>query len=117
MGFGRFIKKTVLGRLTGGLSDAYEIYDRHKKTGKSLTDSAKDYVKEFYTEDVPGTSHIYQWGRKDGRIQGTAEQAQRDEEKMRKLHEEHEQDREEWNKQRQEYEDTLNEVEKEFNIL
>ena len=50
-------------------------------------------------------------GHIEGRKEGTAEQAARDEKKMNDMHERHENDRMRWNKQKQKYEDLLDEIE------
>lgn len=97
MGLKRLFKKFVLG---GNIINGhiYDAIDKKRKTGRSFKDCLEESVKETFTEDMPGTSHIYQVGKKDGRVQGTVEQAKRDEKKMQKLHEKHEQDRQEWEK-------------------
>jgi hypothetical protein len=108
MGFKRLIKKMAIGLPGATILDAM---DKRKNTGKPFTDCLKSSVKETITEDMPGTSHIYQSGKKDGRVQGTAEQAQCDERKFQQQHISHEEDRRKWKKQRSEYEKLLDEKE------
>ena len=49
-------------------------------------------------------------GHNKGKKEGTAEQAARDEKKMKDLHQQHENDRRRWNEEKQAYEDLLDEV-------
>lgn len=97
MGLKNLLKKGILcgpvGMIEGHIIDALK---KKKKTLKSFRDCLEESVKETITEDIPGTSHVYQMGRKDGRAQGTFEQAHRDEQKFKALHKQHEQDRREW---------------------
>lgn len=48
-------------------------------------------------------------GHKEGKKEGTVEQAARDEKKMKEMHKKHENDRKRWNEQKQAYEDLLDE--------
>lgn len=66
------------GMIEGHIIDAIQ---KKKETGKSFRECLSESVKETITEDMPGTSHIYQMGKTDGRKQGTVEQAHRDEKK------------------------------------
>ena len=111
MGFKRLLKKGFLGG-GGGLIQGHIIdaLAKKKKTGKSFRECLEESVKETFTEDLPGTSHVYQMGKKDGREQGTVEQATRDEKKMQQLHEQHEQDREKWKKIDKEKDDLIDEL-------
>lgn len=95
MGFKRLLKKTLLGgnMIQGHITDALI---KQRETGKSFRDCLTQSVKETVTEDLPGTSHLYGLGKKDGRVQGTIEQATRDKKKMQKQHEQHEIDRKKW---------------------
>ena len=52
----------------------------------------------------------YAAGHTSGKKEGTAEQAHRDEKKIRDIQEEHEQDRKDWNEQKKNYEDLLNDI-------
>lgn len=111
MGFKRFLIKNYLtpgGPIAGHIIDAF---DKKDKTGKGFVECLKDSVKETVCEDMPGTSQVYREGHKDGRIQGTAEQARRDERKFRQMHDKHEADRRRWNAEKQEYEDLLDDIE------
>ena len=65
---------------------------------------------EIISEDMPGTSHIYQMGKTDGRKQGTVEQAKRDEKIMQKKCEDHERERHEWEKIDKEKDELLDEM-------
>ena len=58
--------------IQGHITDALT---KQQETGKSFRDYLSQSVKETVTEDLPGTSHLYDLGRKDGRVQGTIEQA------------------------------------------
>ena len=73
MGFKRLIKKGLLGgagsMIEGHIFDAIQ---KKKETGKSFRECLSESVKETFTEDLPGTSHVYQMGKTDGRKQGTA---------------------------------------------
>lgn len=99
MGIKRLIKKGLLGgagsMIEGHIFDAIQ---KKKETGKSFRECLSESVKETFTEDLPGTSHVYQMGKTDGREQGTIEQAKRDEKKIKHLQEQHECDRVEWEK-------------------
>ena len=112
MGFKRLIKKELLGggnMITGHIIDAIQ---KKKDTGKSFRECLSESVKETFTEDMPGTSHVYQMGKTDGRKQGTIEQAKRDEKKMQKMQEDHERDRQEWERIDKEKDELLDEMEK-----
>ena len=112
MGFKRLLKKGLLGgagsMIEGHIFDAIQ---KKKETGKSFRECLSESVKETFTEDFPGTSHVYQMGKTDGRKQGTAEQAKRDETKMKQMREDHERDRKRWNEEKQAYVDLLDETE------
>ena len=51
-------------------------------------------------------------GHKNGKKEGTYEQAKRDEKKIKQMHEVHEKDRKNWKKQQKRYEELLDEIEK-----
>ena len=112
MGFKRLLKKGLLGgagsMIEGHIFDAIQ---KKKETGKSFRECLSESVKETFTEDLPGTSHVYQMGKTDGRKQGTAEQAKRDETKIRQMCEDHERDRQEWKKIDKEKDELLEEME------
>ena len=112
MGFKRLLKKGLLGgagsMIEGHIFDAIQ---KKKETGKSYRECLSESVKETFTEDFPGTSHVYQMGKTDGRKQGTAEQAKRDETKMKQMREDHERDRQEWKKIDKEKDELLEEME------
>ncbi len=112
MGFKRLLKKGLLGgagsMIEGHIFDAIQ---KKKETGKSFRECLSESVKETFTEDFPGTSHVYQMGKTDGRKQGTVEQAKRDETKMKQMREDHERDRKRWNEEKQAYEKLLDETE------
>lgn len=95
MGFGRFLRKTLL---SGNIVTGHIVDAKLKKalTGRSFTECLKESVKETFTEDAPGLSHLYQAGKTEGRVQGTIEQAHRDERKMNQLRAEHNADRRRW---------------------
>ena len=112
MGFKRLIKKGMLGggnMITGHILDAIQ---KKKETGKSFRECLNESVKETFTEDMPGTSHVYQMGKNDGRKQGTVEQAKRDEKKMQKMQEDHELDRQEWKRIDKEKDELIDKMEK-----
>ena len=112
MGFKRLIKKELLGggnMITGHIIDAIQ---KKKDTGKSFRECLSESVKETFTEDMPGTSHVYQMGKTDGRKQGTIEQAKRDEKKMQKMKEDHELDRQEWKRIDKEKDELIDKMEK-----
>ena len=94
MNLKRLAKKTLLfGPIPGHILDALEKSRKNKK--KFLT-SLEASLKETITEDMPGTSHIYDAGRYEGKKEGTVEQAKRDEEKMQEIIDDHSQERERW---------------------
>lgn len=112
MGFKRLIKKGLLG---GGSMIEGHIFDailKKKETGKSFRECLSESVKETFTEDMPGISHIYQMGKTDGRKLGTIEQAKRDEKKIQKMQEDHERDRQEWERIDKEKDELIDEKEK-----
>lgn len=106
MGFKRLIKKVLFGRVIEG--HIFDAIQKKKETGKSFRECLSESVKETFTEDMPGTSHVYQMGRK----QGTIEQAKRDEKKMQNMQEDHERDRQEWERIDKEKDELLDEMEK-----
>ena len=97
MGFKRLIKKGLLGG-AGGMIEGhiFDAIQKKKETGKSFRECLNESVKETITEDMPGTSHVYQMGKADGRMEGAVEQTKRDEIKILKIEEGHERDRQEW---------------------
>lgn len=104
--------KERIARGAGGMIEGHIIdaIQKKKETGKSFRECLSESVKETITEDMPGTSHIYQMGKTDGRKQGTVEQAHRDEKKMRKMQKDHERDRQEWEKIDKEKDDLIDEM-------
>ena len=94
------IKQLIIKTLKGGgspiLGHTVDAIERMNKTGNSFMDSLKKSVTETITEDMPISSDLYQWGKRDGRVQGTVEQAKRDEKKFNDLHAKHESDRKRW---------------------
>lgn len=113
MGLKRLIKKGLLGG-AGGMIEGHIIdaIQKKKKTGKSFRECLNESVKETFTEDLPGTSHVYQMGKKDGRKQGTTEQAKRDEIKIQKIRKDHERDRQKWEQIDKEKDELIDEMEK-----
>ena len=95
--------------ITGHILDAIQ---KKKETGKSFRECLSESVKETFTEDMPGISHIYQMGKTDGRKLGTIEQAKRDEKKIQKMQEDHERDRQEWERIDKEKDELIDEKEK-----
>lgn len=81
------------GPIPGHIMDAI---DKTRKNKKSFRKNLEASVKETFTEDLPGTSHIYNAGKFDGKKEGTVEQAMRDEKKMQELKDTHSQEKEEW---------------------
>lgn len=113
MGLKRLLKKGILGG--AGEMIGVHIFDalqKKKETGKSFRECLFESVKETVTEDMPGTSHVYQIGKTDGRKQGTIEQSERDEKKMKKMREDHERNRQEWKRIDKEKDDFLDEMER-----
>lgn len=113
MGIKRLLKKGFIG---GGLIQGHIIdaLQKKKETGKSFRDCLEQSVKETFTEDLPVTNHIYDMGRKDGRVQGTVEQAERDERKMKQMHDEYEKDRRCWQEIDHKKDELLDEMTKGF---
>lgn len=109
MGFSRLLKKSFLGGnlVTGHIIDAL---DKKKKTGRTFKDCLEESVKETFTEDLPGTKHLYKMGHTDGKKEGTAEQAKRDEKKIQEIHFAHQKDREEWKRIDKEKDDLIDEL-------
>ena len=68
MGFKRLIKKGLLGG-AGGMIEGhiFDAIQKKKETDKSFRECLSESVKETFTEDMPGTSHVYQMGKTDGR--------------------------------------------------
>lgn len=98
MGFKRLlIKKGLLFGVHGlQFGHTLDALKKQKETGKSFRECLRESIKETITEDMPGTSHVYQMGKTDGRKQGTVEQAKCDEKKMKEMCEAHERDRQKW---------------------
>jgi hypothetical protein len=63
-----------------------------------------------------GGKFLYDWGNKkghtEGRKDGIAEQAKKDEAKIQRQHDQHESDRRKWNEEKQAFEDLIVEVKK-----
>ena len=116
MSLKRLLMKTgglsIPGAITGHLYDAAK---KKKESGKSYRECLKESVKETVCEDMPGTSHIYKAGHKDGKLEGTCEQAQRDERKMESMRNAHETDRKRWETIDKEKDILLDEAERRFN--
>lgn len=111
MALKRLLKKTLFGGGNMIQGHIFDALDKKRKTGKPFRECLRESINETIQEDMPGTSHIYRRGRSDGKVQGIAEQAQKDEEKFRAQHEAHESDRKEWQSKRKEYEELLNDIE------
>ena len=113
MGFKRLIKKGLLGG-AGGMIEGHilDAIQKKKETGKSFREFLSDSVKETINEDMPGTSHIYQMGKTDGRKQGTVEQSKHDEKIIQKLRKDHENDRHKWEIIDKKKDELLDEMEK-----
>lgn len=113
MSIKRLFKKNFFGGniVQGHIIDAIQ---KKKETGKSFRECLEESIKETFTEDLPVTSHIYNIGRKDGRVQGTIEQAERDEKKIKEIHEKHESDRKRWLEISRKKDELLDEIEKKF---
>ena len=112
MGLKRLLfKKGLIG---GGLVQGhiFDAIEKKKKTGKPFIDCLEESVKETFTEDLPGTSHVYQMGKTDGRKQGTVEQTKRDELKMQQMRKDHEHDRERWQEIDRQKDELINDIEK-----
>ena len=110
MSIKRLFKKNFFGggMIQGHIMDAIQ---KKKETGKSFRECLEESVKETFTEDLPGTSHIYNMGRKVGRVQGTIEQAERDEVKMKQMKEYHDKDRKHWQEINRKKDELLDRIE------
>ena len=112
------IKQLIIKTLKGGgspiLGNTVYAIERMNKTGNSFMDSLKKSVTETITEDMPISSDLYQWGKRDGRVQGTVEQAKRDEKKFHELHAKHESDRKRWKDSDKKKDDLIDELTKMF---
>lgn len=113
MGFIRLIKKGLLGG-AGGMIEGHilDAIQKKKETGKSFRECLSESVKETINEDMPGTSHIYQMGKTDGRKQGTIEQSKHYEKIIQKKCEDHENDRHKWKIIDKKKDELLDEMEK-----
>lgn len=83
MGLKRLIKKVSFGGgslIHGHICDAIE---KKNRTGKAFKECLKESIKETFSEDLPGASHLYQMGKTEGKVEGTVEQAARDEKKCK----------------------------------
>lgn len=112
MGIKRLLlKKGIIG---GGLIQGHIVDALQKKeeTGKSFKDCLMQSVKETFTEDLPGTRHIYDNGREVGRSQGAVEQAKRDERIIKQMHEKHENESKHWQEIDHKKDELLDEKEK-----
>lgn len=110
MALKRLFKKSVFGGGSLINGHIYDALDKKRKSGKPFKECLRESINETIQEDMPITSHIYQQGKHDGKIDGIAEQAQRDEKKIKDIHDEHQKDREEWRKQKKGYEDLLDDL-------
>lgn len=84
-----------------------------KAVVEHVSKNAKTYATAAGGAVVAGSAYVVgkAKGHTDGKKEGTAEQAMRDEQKFNEQHQRHENDRAEWNKQKKEYEDILNDIE------
>ena len=99
MSLKRLISKGALAGVPGfAAGHLVDAFFKKQETGKDFTDCLKESVKETLTEDLPGTSHLYQSGRQEGKREGIVEQSKRDERKFAELHNRHEEDRRQWKK-------------------
>lgn len=96
MGIKRLIKKTMFGGGNIVYGHVVDSVKKMKETGMPFRECLEESLKETITEDMPVAKHIYQMGKQDGHVQGTIEQAKRDEQKFQNLYEEHEKDRNRW---------------------
>ena len=110
MALKRLLKKSVFGGGSLIRGHIYDAIDKKRKTGKSFKECLQESINETIQEDMPVASHIYQQGKHDGKIDGIAEQAQRDEKKIKNIQDEHQKDREEWRKLKNDYEDLLDDL-------
>lgn len=83
-----------------------------QSTLKHLFKNASKYVIGGVTIVIARASYVI--GHKDGKKEGTNEQAKRDEDKFKQQEKAHNQDRKKWEKQKEDYEDLLNDVEQNF---
>lgn len=115
MSLKRLIKKGILGGAPGLIEGhIIDALSKKAKTGRKFRDCLEESVQETVKEDMPGTSHLYQWGHTDGKIKGTIEQAERDEKKIKEIHEKHEAERASWSKIDKEKDKFINDMEKHF---
>lgn len=96
MGLKRLIKKVSFGGGSLIHGHIYDAIEKKNRTGKAFKECLKESIKETFSEDLPGASHLYQMGKTEGKVEGTVEQAARDEKKMQDLHDKHESDRKKW---------------------
>ena len=111
MGFGRFIFKTVV---PGGhlISTIKNVVDEG-----NIVDGVKKTYKQYVQEDIPGISHIYQSGKKDGKVEGYAEASDEYEKKLISQAELFLKQKQIFEQERDEYESLLDEYEKEIDRL
>ncbi len=88
-------------------------------TGKAVSDHMSKHGNKYIAGAAVGVTGVAAYavgeaqGHKDGKVEGTAEQAERDEKKMQAMHQEHERDRAEWKKIDQEKDDLIDDILKE----
>ena len=80
MNLKKVIKKICI---PGGM--VHEACQIQKQTGKSFLNSYVQAYKEYYTNDLPGTSHLYKAGKHEGEKQGRDAQAKVDAQKLDKM--------------------------------
>lgn len=114
MGFKRLLKKTAMGGGNLVYGHIFDAFVKKHASGKSFKECLKDSFDETVQEDMPVTSHIYKQGRKDGRIQGTIEQANRDEKKFKEQELRYDLETHKLKNQINEYENLLDDVEEEL---
>ena len=68
MSIKRLIKKTLKGGGSPILGHTVDAIEKMNKTGDSFMNSLKKSVNETITEDMPISSDLYQWGKRDGRV-------------------------------------------------
>lgn len=114
MSIKRLIKKTLKGGGSPILGHTVDAIEKMNKTGDSFMNCLKKSVTETITEDMPISSDLYQSGKREGRVQGTVEQAKRDEKKFNDLHAKHESDRKRWKDSDKKKDNLIDELTKMF---
>ncbi|MBE6422520.1 hypothetical protein [Succinivibrio dextrinosolvens] len=111
MGFKEFLVKTFVP-FAGSLIKAKKIAEED-----SVIKGTIKYYKEYFCEDVPGTSHIYKLGKYDGKKEGFKNASDVYEQKLTDQADEFIRQKELLKQETEKYEELIDDMEREIEAL